>query len=154
MRSVLRKALWPAWVVLAAVSLLYPIVSGRRPLDWWALIDVVAFALIACGASFLIGRSVERRAMRRKIEAIMDSVDVMPMPPMLRFSEPLTHENAEAIRKRFEEAYRSGGVSHLGTQAEFDVAREARNAEWTAARIEIARRFALKDERHRPSDES
>jgi hypothetical protein len=105
-----------------AVALLYPIASSARPLDWWALIDVVAFAVIACGLSFLTGRTVERRAMRRKIGEVLALGQLPPSDvPVMTFSMPnaITTEQGEALRKRFREVYTNGpgalsGWSYLG----------------------------------------
>jgi len=113
MRSVLRSAksaFWVAWVTLGSLTA-YPVVTGYRPVNYVAIIDCVAIGLMIGAACFLAGRTVERRAMRRKIEAIMDSVDV---PPMLRVERTITDAQAEAVRKRFEAMYALGGVSYLG----------------------------------------
>ena len=123
MRSVLRSAksaYWVAWVTLASLTM-YPVVAGYRPVNYVAIIDCVAIGLMIGAVCFLIGRTVERRALRRKIEAIMDSVDVPPVPRVvLQFESAYSHENAEAVRKRFQAMYALGGVSYLGRHPDDD----------------------------------
>lgn len=104
-------AVWLGWATVSAFIGAYPLVSGHKPIDWASAILVAVFIVAGLFVAFLIGRSVEREAMREKIRVIIRSgrlpeVDppMISNPNLIRINEPLTEDQAADLRAKFRAA--------------------------------------------------
>lgn len=116
-------AVWLGWCTVSAFIGAYPLASGRKPIDWPSVVIVAAFIVAGLFVAFLIGRSVEREAMREKLRVIIRSgrlpvVDppVITNPNLIRINEPMSEEQEADFRAQFKAAQAD---AHRMTVGEF-----------------------------------